>query len=76
MTTHLLALIAIVLYLAAAGVLARPLLGSGQPLNRLALGLAGVAVLLHAGILLGIHRVRWTCISSPPCPWSPSSSRR
>ena len=56
MTTHLLALIAIVLYLAAAGVLARPLLGSGQPLNRLALGLAGVAVLLHAGILLGIHR--------------------
>jgi ABC-type uncharacterized transport system permease subunit len=56
MTTHLLALIAIVLYLAAAAVLARPLLGSGQPLNRLALGLAGVAVLLHASILLGIHR--------------------
>jgi ABC-type uncharacterized transport system permease subunit len=56
MTTHLLALIAIVLYLAAAAVLARPLLGSGQPLNRLALGLAGGAVLLHAGILLGIHR--------------------
>ncbi|WP_426689400.1 cytochrome C assembly family protein [Rhodanobacter ginsengiterrae] len=56
MTSHVLALLAIVLYLAAAGALARPLLGGGQPLNRLALSLAGTAVLLHATILLGIHR--------------------
>ena len=56
MTIHVLALIAIVLYLAAAAGLARPLLSGGQPLNRLALGLAGAAVLVHAGILLGMHR--------------------
>ena len=56
MTIHVLALIAIVLYLAAAAGLARPLLSGGQPLNRLALGLAGAAVLFHAGILLGMHR--------------------
>ncbi|HTH66966.1 MAG TPA: cytochrome c biogenesis protein CcsA [Rhodanobacter sp.] len=56
MTLHVLALIAIVLYLAAAAGLARPLLSGGQPLNRLALGLAGAAVLVHAGILLGMHR--------------------
>ena len=56
MTLHVLALIAIVLYLAAAAGLARPLLSGGQPLNRLALGLAGAAVLVHAGTLLGMHR--------------------
>jgi ABC-type uncharacterized transport system permease subunit len=56
MTLHVLALLAIVLYLAAAAGLARPLLGGGQPLNRLALALAGGAVLIHAGILLGMHR--------------------
>ncbi|MBT2143025.1 MULTISPECIES: cytochrome c biogenesis protein CcsA [unclassified Rhodanobacter] len=56
MTIHVLALIAIALYLAAAGGLARPLLSGGKPLNRLALGLAGAAVLVHAGILLGMHR--------------------
>jgi ABC-type uncharacterized transport system permease subunit len=56
MTIHVLALIAIVLYLAAAAGLARPLLSGGQPLNRLALGLAGAGVLVHAGILLGMHR--------------------
>ncbi len=56
MTIHVLALSAIVLYLAAAAGLARPLLSGGQPLNRLALGLAGAAVLVHAGILLGMHR--------------------
>ncbi|MHB1058294.1 MAG: cytochrome C assembly family protein [Rhodanobacter sp.] len=56
MVIHVLALLAIVLYLAAAGGLARPLLSGGQPLNRLALALAGGAVLLHAGILLGMHR--------------------
>jgi ABC-type uncharacterized transport system permease subunit len=56
MVIHVFALLAIALYLAAAGGLARPLLGGGQPLNRLALGLAGAAVLIHAGILLGMHR--------------------
>ena len=56
MTIHVLALLAIVLYLAAAAGLARPLLSGGQPLNRLALALAGTAVLVHAGILLGMHR--------------------
>ncbi|UJJ58984.1 cytochrome C assembly family protein [Rhodanobacter denitrificans] len=56
MTLHVLALLAIVLYLAAAAGLARPLLGGGQPLNRLALALAGSAMLIHAGILLGMHR--------------------
>lgn len=56
MATHVLALLAIVLYLAAASGLARPLLSTGQPLNRLSLSLASVAVLIHAGILLGIHR--------------------
>ncbi|MGB3270851.1 MAG: cytochrome c biogenesis protein CcsA [Rhodanobacter sp.] len=56
MSVHVLALLAIALYLAAAGGLARPLLGGGKPLNRLSLSLAGVGVLLHAGILLGMHR--------------------
>ena len=56
MVIHALALLAIVLYLAAAGGLARPLLSGGAPLNRLALGLAAVAVLVHGGILLGMHR--------------------
>ncbi|HTM28830.1 MAG TPA: cytochrome c biogenesis protein CcsA [Rhodanobacter sp.] len=56
MVIHLFAALAIAFYLAAAGGLARPLLGGGQPLNRLALGLAGAAVLIHAGILLGMHR--------------------
>lgn len=56
MVIHLFALFAIALYLAAAAGLARPLLGGGQPLNRSALGLAGTAVLIHAGILLGMHR--------------------
>ncbi len=56
MAIHLFAFLAIVLYLAAAGGLARPLLGGGQPLARSALALAGSAVLIHAGILLGMHR--------------------
>ena len=56
MAIHVFALLAIVLYLAAAGGLARPLLSGGKPLNRLALALAGGAVLIHAGILLGAHR--------------------
>jgi ABC-type uncharacterized transport system permease subunit len=56
MSVHVLTLLAVVLYLGEAGVLGRPLLSGGQPLNRLALCLAGAAVLLHAGILLGMHR--------------------
>lgn len=56
MTLHLLALLSIALYLASAAGLARPLLGAGQSLRRTALGLAGAAVLVHAGVLLGAHR--------------------
>ena len=56
MIIHVSALLAIVLYLVAAGGLARPLLSGGQPLKRLALSVAGVAVVIHAGILLGMHR--------------------
>ncbi len=56
MLIHITALLAIVLYLAAAGGLARPLLSGGKPLSRTSLALAGVAVLMHAGILLGMHR--------------------
>ncbi|KGI77613.1 cytochrome C assembly family protein [Oleiagrimonas soli] len=50
------ALLAIVLYLGAAAALARPLMGSGKPLVRAAMGMALVAVLAHAAVLLGIHR--------------------
>jgi len=49
------ALLAIVLYLVAAGLLARPLLGGGEPLNRSGDGVAGVAVAAHAGVLFGMH---------------------
>lgn len=56
MSADALVLLAAVFYLAAAGGLARPLLGGGQPLKRLAIGLAGLAVVLHAGVLLGSHR--------------------
>jgi ABC-type uncharacterized transport system permease subunit len=56
MAIHVFALFAIVLYLAAAGGLARPMFSGGRPLNWLALSLAGSAVLIHAGILLGMHR--------------------
>jgi ABC-type uncharacterized transport system permease subunit len=56
MPIDILALLATVLYLAAAAGLARPLLSGGQPLNRTALTLAGIAVALHAGVLLGMHR--------------------
>ncbi len=50
-----LALLAIALYLLAAGLLARPLLGGGEPLNRSADGVAALAVLAHAGVLFGVH---------------------
>lgn len=56
MLTDVLALLATALYLAAAGGLARPLLSGRKPLNRLALALASIAVALHIGILLGMHR--------------------
>jgi len=56
MVIHILALVAIALYLAAAGGLARPLLSGSPPLNRLSLGVASVAVAIHAAILLGMHR--------------------
>lgn len=56
MNLHLFALLAVAFYLAAAGCLVRPLFGSGQSLTQPALALAGCAVLVHAGILLGMHR--------------------
>ena len=56
MVIHVLATFTIVLYLAAAAGLARPLLSGKNPLNRLALSLAGAAVLIHAGLLLSMHR--------------------
>lgn len=56
MVIHILALVAIALYLAAAGGLARPLLSGSPPLNRLSLGVASIAVMIHAAILLGMHR--------------------
>jgi ABC-type uncharacterized transport system permease subunit len=56
MVIHVLAALAVVFYVAAAGGLARPLLSGGKPLNRVSLSLAGVAMLLHAGVLLGMHR--------------------
>lgn len=56
MILHVLNLVAVVLYLAAAGILARPLLRQGRPAGRSPLILGAGAVLLHAGILLGMHR--------------------
>lgn len=50
-----LALLAIALYLVAAGLLARPLLGGGEPLSRSADGIAAGAVVAHAGVLFGMH---------------------
>ncbi|MET0330235.1 MAG: cytochrome c biogenesis protein CcsA [Dyella sp.] len=50
------ALLAIALYLGATIALARPLLSGRAPLHGLAQVLAGAAILVHAGILLGIHR--------------------
>lgn len=56
MILHALNLVAVLLYLAAAGILARPLLSQGRPAGRSPLVLGAGAVLLHAGILLGMHR--------------------
>ncbi|MDA3913138.1 cytochrome c biogenesis protein CcsA [Oleiagrimonas sp.] len=49
-------LFAIALYLAAAGALGRPLLNGRAPLTRPAMGMATLAVLAHAAVLLGMHR--------------------
>lgn len=51
-----LALLAIVLYIAATLLLARPLLVGSEMRGKPALALATVAVLAHAGLLLGMHR--------------------
>lgn len=51
-----LAVLAIVLYVAAATLLARPLLGGGEPMRRLATAAATPAVLAHIAILFGMHR--------------------
>lgn len=48
-------LIAVALYLGAALVLAAPLTGCPHTLRRLGLPAAALAVLLHAGVLLGAH---------------------
>ena len=50
------ALLAIALYLVAAIALARPLLTTGKPLTRVAMGMTLVAVLAHAVVLWGMHR--------------------
>jgi len=49
------ALLAIVLYLAAAGALARPLVSGRQPLTRLGMGLALGALVAHGWVILGMH---------------------
>jgi ABC-type uncharacterized transport system permease subunit len=56
MTVPVLALLAIALYLGAAGLLARPLLGGADAPQKAAGGVAALAVLIHAGILFGMHR--------------------
>ena len=50
------ALLAIVLYLAAAGLLVRPLLDGATTRPRLPMAIAALAMLAHAGALLGAHR--------------------
>jgi ABC-type uncharacterized transport system permease subunit len=49
------AIVAIALYLAAAGAMARPLLSGRNPLTRLAMGLAFIALLAHGWVILGMH---------------------
>lgn len=56
MLTTLPTLLAIALYLLATYALARPLLGGGRPLIRLAGSTGTLAVLLHAAVILGAHR--------------------
>jgi ABC-type uncharacterized transport system permease subunit len=52
----LIALLAIVCYLAAFAVQARPLVGGRDNRGGLALAIAAAGVLAHAGVLLGMHR--------------------
>lgn len=56
MIIPILAAIAIGLYAAAAILLARPLLGGGEPIRGVAGAAATAAVLAHVAILLGMHR--------------------
>jgi len=56
MIVTLLALAAIAFYLSSAGVLARPLMTGGQPLSRIGMTMASLAVLAHAAVLLSAHR--------------------
>ncbi|WP_132141222.1 cytochrome C assembly family protein [Luteibacter rhizovicinus] len=56
MTIFALAFVAIVLYLAAATALARPLFNGGTPLSRVAMSMAAIAAIAHAVVLLSAHR--------------------
>lgn len=56
MLIPVLALLAIALYLVAGALLARPLLGRGEASFPIAAPAATLAVLAHAGVLLGMHR--------------------
>lgn len=56
MPTEILAIVAAALYLAAAGLLARPLLHRHALPKILTFGIASAAVLAHAAILIGVHR--------------------
>lgn len=55
MSLALYSILAIVLYIGAASLLAAPMTGCPRTPQRLGLGTATVAVLLHAGVLLGAH---------------------
>lgn len=55
MSLSLLSILAIVLYLAGAGLLAAPLAGCPRPPQRLGLAAATLGVLLHVAVLLGAH---------------------
>lgn len=56
MILHALNLLAAALYLAAAAGLARPLLGQAKPGGRGSLAIGAMAAVIHAGILLSMHR--------------------
>ncbi|MGN6520626.1 MAG: cytochrome c biogenesis protein CcsA, partial [Dokdonella sp.] len=56
MPITILAAFAVLAYLVASLLLARPLLGRGEVPAKLPLAIASLAVLAHAGVLLGAHR--------------------
>ena len=56
MLIQILALLAIALYVVATAMLVRPLMGRGQAPVAVAATAATMAVLAHAGVLLGMHR--------------------